>query len=81
MSFRRDGDDVLRRGRPHQDPALRENLTVYAGLAPVAIISTFAGIWLVRRVPTDRFYAIILLITFAIGANLTYDAVQALFLA
>ena len=59
----------------------RENLTVSAGLIPVAILATFAGIWLVRRVAPDRFYAIILIITFAIGAKLTYDAVQALFLA
>jgi uncharacterized protein len=55
----------------------RENLTVSAGLIPVAILATFAG----GRVAPDRFYAIILIITFAIGAKLTYDAVQALFLA
>ena len=56
----------------------RDNLTVSAGLIPLAILSTFAGVWLVRRVSTDRFYAIILIITFVIGVKLTYDAVQAL---
>src|SRR5271167_4832819 len=56
----------------------RENLTVSAGLIPVAILSTFVGVWLVRRVAADRFYAIILIITFIIGVKLTYDAVQAL---
>jgi uncharacterized protein len=56
----------------------RENLTVSAGLIPIAILSTFAGVWLVRRVPTNRFYAIILLLTFLIGVKLTYDAVRAL---
>ena len=56
----------------------RDNLTVSAGLIPVAILSTFAGVWIVRRVSTDRFYAIILIITFVIGAKLIYDAVQAL---
>ncbi len=59
----------------------RNNLAVSAGLVPVAVLSTFAGVWLVRRVSADRFYAIILAITFAIGAKLTYDAVQTLFLA
>ncbi len=57
----------------------RENLTVSVGLIPIAVLSTFAGVWIVRRVSTDKFYAIILIITFVIGAKLTYDAVQALF--
>ena len=57
----------------------RDNLAVSAGLIPVAVLSTFAGVWLVRRVSADRFYAIILIITFLIGVKLTYDAVQALF--
>ncbi len=55
-----------------------DNLKVSAGLIPIAILSTFAGVWLVRRVDADRFYAIILVITFLIGVKLTYDAVQAL---
>ena len=59
----------------------RENLAISAGLIPVAILATFAGVWLVRRVTPERFYAIILIITFAIGAKLTYDAVQAIFVA
>jgi uncharacterized protein len=33
---------------------------------------------LVRRVSADRFYAIILALTFLIGVKLTYDAVRAL---
>lgn len=56
----------------------RENLTVSAGLIPVAVLSTFAGVWLVRRVSAERFYAIILALTFLIGVKLTYDAVRAL---
>jgi uncharacterized membrane protein YfcA len=58
----------------------RENLLVSVGLIPIAIFSTFAGVWLVRRVSADRFYTVILIITFVIGVKLTYDAVQALFL-
>jgi len=56
----------------------RDNLAVSAVLIPLAIVSTFAGVWLVRRVSADRFYAIILVITFLIGVKLTYDAVLAL---
>ena len=56
----------------------RDSLTVSAGLIPVAILSTYAGVWLVRRVSADRFYAIILLLPFLIGVKLTYDALPAL---
>jgi uncharacterized membrane protein YfcA len=43
----------------------------------VAVLSTFAGVWLVRRVSADRFYTAILALTFLIGVKLTYDAVRA----
>ena len=56
----------------------RDNLAVSAGLIPVAVMSTFAGVWLVRRASPDRFYLIILGLTFLIGVKLTYDAVSAL---
>ena len=56
----------------------RENLTVSTFLIPVAVLSTFAGVWLVRRVDADRFYAIVLALTFLIGVKLTYDAALAL---
>ena len=49
----------------------RDNLFVSAGLIPVAVLSTFAGVWLVRRVSADRFYAVILALTFLIGVKLT----------
>ena len=56
----------------------RDNLKVSLALIPLAIVSTFAGVWLVRRVDAQRFYAIILAITFLIGVKLTYDALHAL---
>jgi uncharacterized protein len=56
----------------------RDNLLVSAWLIPVAVLSTFAGVWLVRRVSPDRFYAAILALTFLIGMKLTYDAIRAL---
>jgi len=54
----------------------RENLLESAVLLPVAILSTLAGVWLVRRVSAERFYPIILTLTFIIGVKLTYDAVR-----
>src|SRR5208337_606747 len=42
----------------------RDNMAVSAGLVPLAVLSTFVGVWLVRRVSADRFYAIILMIAF-----------------
>ena len=56
----------------------RDNLLVSAGLFPVAVLSTVAGVWLARRASADRFYAIILALTFLVGVKLTYDAVRAL---
>jgi uncharacterized membrane protein YfcA len=58
----------------------RDNLVIAAWLAPCALISTFAGVWLVRRVAADRFYAIVLGLTFLAGLKLVYDAVWALWL-
>ena len=56
----------------------RDNLIVSAGLIPIAILSTFAGVWLVKRVSAERFYAIILVLTFLIGVKLSYDAIVGL---
>jgi len=55
-----------------------DNLVVSAWLLPVAVLSTFAGVWLVRRVSADKFYAVILALTFLIGVKLTYDAILGL---
>ncbi len=38
--------------------------------APVAILSTMAGVWLVRRVPYERFQLIVSLLMVAVGAEL-----------
>ncbi len=56
----------------------RENLLASAALLPVAIGATLAGVWLVRRVSADRFYTLILALTFLIGVKLTYDAAMAM---
>jgi hypothetical protein len=56
----------------------RENLTASAWLLPVAIASTFAGVWLVRRVSSDRFYVAVLVLTFVVGVKLIWDGAAGL---
>jgi uncharacterized protein len=51
----------------------RDNLTLSAILLPVAVISTFAGVWLVRRVSTARFYTVIYTLMMIVGIKLIYD--------
>ena len=53
----------------------RENLTTAALLMPVAILSTFAGVWLVRRVSPQRFYGAIYVLMIVVGVKLVWDAV------
>jgi uncharacterized protein len=55
-----------------------ENLWTSAVMLPVAILSTLAGVWLVRRVSVDAFYGLILGMTLLVGLKLTYDAVSGL---
>ena len=51
----------------------RDNLSASASLLPVAIASTFAGVWLVRRVSAERFYVAVLALTFLVGLKLIWD--------
>jgi uncharacterized membrane protein YfcA len=50
------------------------NLVTSAVLLPVAIASTLAGVWLVRRVSPERFYVAIYWLMIAVGAKLVWDA-------
>ncbi len=43
-------------------------------LLPLAIISTFVGVWLVRRVEAERFLALINLLMVAVGLKLLWSA-------
>lgn len=54
-----------------------QNLTASAALLPVAVAATFAGVWLVRRVPAERFYRLIYWLLLAVGAKLVFDGVRA----
>jgi uncharacterized membrane protein YfcA len=55
-----------------------ENLWTSVVLMPLAIASTFAGVWLVKRVPTERFYTIIFCLMLLVGIKLIYDGIAAL---
>ena len=50
------------------------NLMIAAALLPVAILSTLAGVWLVRRVSPDRFYVAIYWLMIAVGVKLVWNA-------
>ncbi|MGO4735699.1 sulfite exporter TauE/SafE family protein [Bosea sp. 2KB_26] len=56
----------------------RENLAASTALFPVAILATVAGVWLVRRVPAERFYTIIYWLLIAVGSKLIIDGLLAL---
>ncbi|MDO9488329.1 MAG: sulfite exporter TauE/SafE family protein [Sphingomonadaceae bacterium] len=56
----------------------RENLLTAGALMPLAIASTFAGVWLVRRVSVDRFYTIIYALLLVVGAKLVWDGAAGL---
>ena len=47
-----------------------ENLTIGAVLLPAAVAANYAGIWLVRRTPTEAFYRIAYVLMFLISIEL-----------
>ncbi len=55
-----------------------ENLATSAALFPLAIASTWAGVWLVRRVSAERFYTVIYILLILVGLKLVHDGAQAL---
>jgi len=52
----------------------RENLMATLWLAPIAIVSTFAGVALVRRIDPERFYTLIYTLMILLGCKLVWDA-------
>lgn len=50
------------------------NMLTAAALLPVAIASTFAGVWLVRRIDGARFYKIIYWLMISVGILLLVEA-------
>jgi uncharacterized membrane protein YfcA len=51
------------------------NLWAAAVLLPLAVLSTWAGTWLVRRVDGPRFYAIMHWLMVLVGAKLAWDGI------
>ncbi|WJS03748.1 sulfite exporter TauE/SafE family protein [Roseibium aggregatum] len=54
------------------------NLSTSVTLFPVALVATLVGVWLVRIVKAEMFYAIIYIFMGVIGAKLTYDGIVGL---
>lgn len=52
------------------------NLLAAAALMPFAIGTTFAGVWMVRRVQTGSFYTLVNLLTVLVGMKLLMDALR-----
>jgi hypothetical protein len=52
------------------------NLIAAASLMPVAIASTFAGVWLVRRIDAERFYTLIYVLMILTGLKLVWDGLR-----
>lgn len=47
-------------------------------LLPLAIASTWAGVWLVRRVPAEGFYKVIYVLLVLVGGKLMFDGARGL---
>jgi uncharacterized membrane protein YfcA len=55
-----------------------ETLTASAALLPLAIVTNFIGIWLVRRIPTELFYKLAYVIVFVISLELVRSGLTAM---
>ena len=56
----------------------REAMMTALVLLPLAIASTWGGVWLVRRVPAGNFYRIIYVLLIAVGGKLAWDGATSL---
>jgi uncharacterized membrane protein YfcA len=52
----------------------RDNLVMTLAFLPIAIASTFAGVWLVRKIPAQRFFGIINWLLVVVGIALLWKA-------
>ena len=55
-----------------------QNLALSATLLPFAVAATFAGVWLVRQVPAQRFFVLIYALTLIVGLKLIWDGLAGL---
>ena len=56
----------------------REAMMTALVLLPLAIASTWGGVWLVRRVPAGNFYRIFYVLLIAVGGKLAWDGATSL---
>ena len=54
----------------------RENLAIGSALLPLAVLANYAGIWLVRRTPTELFYRIVYVLMFVIAVELIRSSIS-----
>ncbi|WGD29501.1 sulfite exporter TauE/SafE family protein [Ancylobacter sp. WKF20] len=52
------------------------NLKITAALMPVAILATFAGVWVTRRLPEKLFYRLIVVALFLLSLKLLWDGTR-----
>jgi uncharacterized membrane protein YfcA len=52
----------------------RENLIASLALLPIGVVATYVGVWMTKRVPTERFYNAILVLSFVVGVKLVFDS-------
>ncbi len=57
------------------------NLSTSVALMPIAVASTFLGVWMVRRLSGAKFYPIVRALTFLIGLKLIWDGARGLLTA
>lgn len=50
------------------------NLTISAALIPLVLLSTLAGVWLIKRMQAERFYTIVYLLMIGLGLKLVADS-------
>jgi uncharacterized membrane protein YfcA len=55
-----------------------QNLAISFVLLPLAVVATWCGVWLVRRVSTKRFYFIIYPAMIGVGGKLIWGGVRGL---
>jgi uncharacterized membrane protein YfcA len=56
----------------------RETMTTSAVLLPLAVATTYAGVWVVRKLNGDWFYRIVYILLVLVGAKLMWDGAVAL---
>jgi len=56
----------------------RDNLLASAVLLPLAVLTTWLGVLIVRRVPAQRFYTLVYSLLVLVGAKLIYDGASGL---